>query len=73
MSPFLWFIWDKFNSIPWFWEILENEGIIPYIKSAYLHNTPSFHTPKLDFIFSIINFILIFHDTMKHINLPIKK
>lgn len=38
-----------------------------------VHNTPSLHISKLDFQFSIINPIITFQDTMKHINLSIKK
>lgn len=40
---------------------------------SMVHNTPSLRISKLDFMFSIINLIIVFQDTMKHINLSIKK
>lgn len=62
------------NSISWFQEIPENEGIIPHLKLAWFVTLSNsiFQTWILYFPL-LINPILIFHNPVKHSNLSIKK
>lgn len=65
---------DLINSISWFREIPENEGIIPHLKLAwFITLSHSIFQTWILYFPLLINPILIFHHTVKHINLSIKK